>query len=108
MKRSGIRKTSAKQKEWTEEWVEARRKALEAAEYVCEGKVGLMCSGPLVVHHRRSRGVKDERTNAPANLMVLCSSCHDHIHAFPQWSRKCGYIVSKHADPAAVVVHRAR
>ena len=42
-------------------------------------------------HHRkrRSQGGTDE----PDNLLAVCASCHDRIHAFPEWAYANGWLV---------------
>jgi hypothetical protein len=34
-----------------------------------------------------------------ANLVSLCRSCHDHVHACPQESCACGFLIRSGHDP---------
>lgn len=67
------------------------------------------CLGELqVVHHRRVRGAGG--TSDPtievglANLIGLCSPCHDWIHAHPRSSYLTGYLVRMGVNPVTVPV----
>lgn len=52
-------------------------------------------------HHRQRRGNGDHR---PSNGIAACRPCHTHIHAHPEESRSCGWIVSatKEVDPVVI------
>lgn len=45
------------------------------------------------VHHRKRRS--QGGTNAMANLLGLCSDCHDEIHKNPAWSYELGYLLRR-------------
>lgn len=59
------------------------------------------------VHHRRPRGMGGTRrdgTNFPANLLVLCESCHAHVEKHRAWARLHGYLVWQSQDPRDVPI----
>ena len=55
------------------------------------------------IHHRTPRGMggsSDPETNyGLANLVSLCRSCHDHVHANPAESYENGFLVRSWDDP---------
>lgn len=53
----------------------------------------------LEVHHRKLRS--QGGTWQPSNLLALHSECHRYVHANPTLARRCGWLVSAYADPAA-------
>lgn len=83
---------------------------LERAQWSCE-----MCTVALghlrgkdwQCHHRRPRrmgGSQLEDTNSPANLLVLCLSCHELVESERSAAYEGGWLVRQNADPAAVPV----
>jgi hypothetical protein len=52
-------------------------------------------------HHRKKRRSKDER---PVNKLYVPPELHDWIEKHPEESRKLGWSVPQHEDPADVVV----
>jgi 5-methylcytosine-specific restriction enzyme A len=73
-----------------------------------DGNKCLRCLGDAtVVHHRRVKGMGGSRspqTHGLANLISLCSPCHEHIHANPAESYELGFLVSKFNTPSDVPV----
>lgn len=58
-------------------------------------------------HHRRPKGMggsRDSATHAPANVVLICRSCHTDVHANPVEARAHGWIVRQGAAPARVMV----
>lgn len=55
-------------------------------------------------HHRRSRSVRDELTHSEFNGVLLCSTCHNWVHANPFLARGQGWIVSRYADPRTIPI----
>jgi len=55
------------------------------------------------IHHRVQRGMggtSDPETNyGLANLVSLCRSCHDHVHANPAESAENGFLVKSWENP---------
>lgn len=83
---------------------------LERAQWSCE-----MCLVALghrrgkdwQCHHRRARrmgGSQLPDTNSPANLLVLCLSCHELVESERSAAYEGGWLVRQNADPAAVLV----
>ncbi|AIK69329.1 HNH endonuclease [Mycobacterium phage ThreeRngTarjay] len=59
------------------------------------------------VHHRRPRGIggsKDPATNAPANGVLLCPSCHRWIESNRDRARQDGWLVRQGQNPADIPV----
>jgi hypothetical protein len=56
----------------------------------------------LHVHHRRKRS--QGGSDSFANLVTLCSACHDWVHANQVPARQQGWLCSKGTDPAKVPV----
>ena len=59
---------------------------------------------PHAVHHRKGRQCVDP--HSPANMVLLCESCHIHIHAHPAESYDQGWMIRRlgDADPETVPV----
>jgi hypothetical protein len=77
-----IRRVSPKTQRDRAELAAARRVLLERSRGRCEAQISSRCSDiGMHAHHvaRRSHG----GTNTPANLLWVCWSCHDRIHAHP-------------------------
>jgi hypothetical protein len=82
----------------------------ERANYSCE--LCLMGLGPQRgvdhhLHHRRPRragGSRRADTNSPANLLLLCPSCHDVIEVQRAAAYDGGWLVGASRDPASVPV----
>jgi hypothetical protein len=63
----------------------------------------------MQVHHRLprrlgGRGPKGPDVNSPANLCVLCPSCHEHVESHREEAYTTGYLVREGQDPAKVPV----
>lgn len=80
---------------------------------VCCGRniAGLERGRDWSVHHRIPRGMggtRDERINAPANLLTVCGNgtegCHGAIESLREAARDRGLILWRSQDPAAVPV----
>lgn len=60
------------------------------------------------VHHRKPRRMggrgRNSDINAPANLMILCTSCHSHIESQRDDAIAWGYLIRETDDPAKVPV----
>lgn len=82
----------------------------ERANYSCE--LCLVGIGPQRgvdhhVHHRRPRragGSRRADTNSPANLLLLCPSCHEVIEVQRAAAYDGGWLVGASQDPARVPV----
>lgn len=59
----------------------------------------LACSGRLELHHRlrRSQGGQD----TVENLLLVCSTHHAHIHAWPEWARENGLLRGRYGRRVA-------
>lgn len=44
-------------------------------------------------------GTRDESINSPANLVLLCQTCHGWVEMHRTAAREQGWLVSQHADP---------
>ena len=58
-----------------------------------------------VVHHRRPRqmgGTRRADANSPANLLSLCSRCHEFVESERAEAYVNGWLVHTHHDPAKV------
>jgi hypothetical protein len=56
------------------------------------------CDGPLVVHHRKPKGMgggNDPAIHDLDNLAVLCQGHHIECHANPARSYECGLLVRR-------------
>lgn len=54
------------------------------------------CSRGEQIHHRRPRGIGGTRLdwiNQPANLVLLCQSCHQHIETNRTVFRERGFLI---------------
>jgi 5-methylcytosine-specific restriction protein A len=59
----------------------------------------------LQVHHRRARamgGTVRSDTNSPANLVLLCLSCHARVESQRDWARDRGLLLRQSQTPAEV------
>lgn len=57
------------------------------------------------IHHRMPRqmgGTQDGKINSPANLVLLCGSCHAYIEAHRDAAYSTGWLVHRWDDPARV------
>lgn len=74
---------------------------------VRQGQLCLRCSGRISdIHHRRRRAVIDPHTHCPCNLVGLCRTCHNWVHAHPKIAIETGWIVSVYEEaPSLVMVH---
>jgi predicted HNH restriction endonuclease len=56
------------------------------------------CSGRLVVHHKKPRGMggtPDPTIHDLDNLAVLCDTHHREVHANPTRSYNCGLLIRR-------------
>lgn len=60
----------------------------EAGTQVCTGRAAHR-------HHRRMRS--QGGGNEPSNLLAVCPSCHDYIHAHPSESYERGWLLRRPA-----------
>ena len=59
------------------------------------------------VHHRRPRASGGSRawdTNLPANLVLLCGTCHNTVESRREDAFRDGFLVRQGANPAGVPV----
>jgi 5-methylcytosine-specific restriction protein A len=57
----------------------------------------------LQVHHRRPRaagGTRRSDANSPANLLLLCLSCHARVESYREWAREVGLLLMQTQTPA--------
>lgn len=65
--------------------------------------------GSAAWHHRRSRRVSGVHQHCACNGVLLCHTCHAHVHAHPSESAERGLIVSSFIDePASIPVKTYR
>lgn len=60
------------------------------------------------IHHRRPRrlgGSRRPEVNQPANLLAVCSTCHNEIESNRAEAHRRGQLLSAHATPATLPVH---
>ena len=83
---------------------------LERAQYSCEldgAEMGYRRGVDYHVHHRRPRrmgGSQLPDTNAPQNLLILCSDCHSTVESERRAAYAGGWLVKQNMDPARVPV----
>ena len=62
---------------------------------------------PHALHHRRPRGAGGSRledTNSPANLVTVCSPCHDWIESQRMLAGVHGLLLHQASDPGAIAI----
>jgi hypothetical protein len=70
---------------------ETRTRVRHRAHHRCE-----RCGVPTPVghaHHRRSRRVQDRHQHCCCNIVWLCATCHQQVHATP--AQSIGWILSQ-------------
>ena len=94
LKRTPLRRVSAKRRKELKEYAEAKRKYLsDLASEQClpEGDAPYCeCCGEREatdIHHKLARG-KGGAFLDPENFLALCRSCHSWVHANPSEARK--------------------
>jgi 5-methylcytosine-specific restriction endonuclease McrA len=60
----------------------------------CEGCRRLLAWPLMHAHHRKPRSAG--RDDSDANLLALCSRCHDRAHREPAWARSVGWVISRY------------
>jgi len=71
---------------------------LDRADGWCEAMIPTVCTGaPEHLHHRQLRSQGGEHT--ADNLVGICSSCHDWIHAHPKWAYRAELMVHGWEEP---------
>jgi len=85
-------------------WQAARKAALLRDDETCR-----RCLRPATdVHHRRPRqmgGTSDDSINyGMANLVSLCRTCHNWIHAHPSESYRLGWLVHSWQSPEDIPI----
>jgi 5-methylcytosine-specific restriction enzyme A len=85
-----------------DKWIKAKHLVNERDGGICQ-----KCPDPATdVHHRVTRGMggsRDDTLNyGMANLVALCRSCHDEVHAHPAASYNAGWLVRTGNDPAVI------
>lgn len=87
--------------DWNE-WYRTVRDVMDRDSWAC-----LICGAGryLDPHHRKLKSAGGPDT--PDNLVTLCRSCHDGVHAHPAESKAAGFIVPWPKHPAVVpLAHR--
>lgn len=83
---------------------------LERSEGVCEAQIPDVCTGRAVhMHHRKFRSGGED--HSVPNLIHICDSCHNWIHAWKRTARTYGWAISSHGGhPASAhpVLYRGR
>ena len=78
-----------------------REQAMGAAGHRCQGRrYGLehVCSGWLIVHHKKPRGMggtSDPSIHDLSNLAVLCDVAHYTVHANPAQAYEVGLLIRR-------------
>jgi 5-methylcytosine-specific restriction protein A len=91
--------------------VAVRQAVLTRAGLRCERCGTSVEQGPRQVHHRKPRGMggsTEAGINSPANLLLLCPSCHVAVESSRKASFEQGWLVHRDHDPARVPVWIAR
>jgi len=88
--RGGIGRPKGKHEETARLYGKARTQTFIRAAGVCEAFTPACTRYATQCHHvlPRARGGKHE----PANLLLVCLSCHEFIHAHPAISRQAGWL----------------
>lgn len=108
MKRSPLRRVSAKRAKQNKEYSKLRKEYLEAHP-ICEiwlaenqtkllhteDAEGLLGEAPrsTEIHHRKGRF--GSRLNDTQFWMATCENCHRLIHANPKWAHEKGYLLPR-------------
>lgn len=82
---------------------ERHQQAITAAGYQCSASSYQFgstqpCSGRLVVHHKKVRGMggtPDPTIHDLDNLAVLCDAHHVEVHAHPARAYYCGLLIRR-------------
>lgn len=88
-------------------YAQARAVVYDRSGGQCEALIeGVCLSRGDQAHHvrRRSQGGQDD----PGNLLWVCRSCHDHIHAHPATSVALGLLEFSSFDPAPGLINVER
>jgi hypothetical protein len=98
-----IKRQAKRQRKTTRRIPEQVKAAVRArAQDCCEAqpyRPTLACSGRFELHHRlrRSQGGQD----TVDNLLLVCSTHHAHIHAWPEWARENGLLRGRYGRRVA-------
>ena len=97
MRRSPVRRQSARRRRRDAVYPAARKQVFSRAEGMCEAQAIWACerSGHQV-HHIAGRGGRDPHN--PANLLLVCAPCHAHIHHNPALSYERGWMVRRNGQ----------
>ena len=92
MKRTPIRRRSAKKARTDAQLVQARRLVEARANGVCELNTPVCAGAAVHVHHLllRSQG---GNTHDPALMAATCVPCHEFLHAHPKLSYERGWLI---------------
>ena len=105
MKRSPLRRQSAKKARRNAVYARSRMEVAERAQGRCEARIEGVCSGRHEhTHHRRLRSQMG--SDDPSNLIAVCFACHSHIHLYPKEAAELGLIDFTLAEPLSSAVRR--
>ena len=96
MKRTPLKRHSAKGLEYIDELDELRPFLDIRSRGRCEIAGHLPCCGRVVPHHRKRRS--QGGPNTLENLLMVCEWHHTQIHGNPLWSYKHGYLIHREDD----------
>lgn len=83
--------------------VATREVVINRALMTCEKCSAAVSQWSSQLHHRQPRGAggcRDPEVNSPANLLLLCRSCHAWIESNRTTSYEQGWLVRRGHDPA--------
>ena len=97
MKRSPIRRVSVRRRRRDAVYPSSRKQVYSRAEGMCEANAIWACERyGHQVHHIAGRGGRDP--HRLENLLWVCSTCHDVIHAQPERSYERGWMVRRNGQ----------
>ena len=107
MRRSPVRRQSARRRRRDATYPAARKQVFSRAEGMCEAQAIWACerSGHQV-HHIAGRGGRDPHN--PEGLLLVCAPCHAYIHANPQLSYERGWLRRRNAGPVGGYVSSSK
>lgn len=103
MKRSPIKRRSARKARTDADYARSRRIVADRAHGRCEGAVPDVCTGRHEhTHHVRLRS--QGGSHDPSNLKALCHACHEWAHRNPVEASMRGLYEFSLADPPSTAV----
>ena len=100
MRRSPVRRQSARRRRRDATYPAARQAVYARADGACEASnYGFPCGNPMTdIHHLAGRNISEPHDLS--NLVGLCSWHHRKVHAEPAWAYETGLMRKRHgANP---------